>query len=271
MDAPLARPVVTDRLRFTEAAYAPGFQMARHAHAEAQLSLVVAGSLEEQVGRGAAQPGALCVGIKPAGVEHANLFGRGGALVASLALRPAFLAALGPKAPALGAWRWLRGGAAVPHLLGLLRAARHEPEALKERLEDEAWDLVGALERAALAEVAGPPPRWLERARERVCETFSQGVATHALAAEAGVHPVSLARAFRRHYGESVSECVRRLRLQRAAHLITTTEQPLAQVAAEAGFSDQSHLTRTLRAEAAVTPAALRALAGLQGRRLGSF
>jgi len=71
---------------------------------------------------------------------------------------------------------------------------------------------------------------------------------------------VSLARAFRRHYGESISEWVRRARLLRAARLLSDTQLPLPVVALEAGLADQSHLSRLCRQEAGVTPAALRRL-----------
>jgi AraC family transcriptional regulator len=58
--------------------------------------------------------------------------------------------------------------------------------------------------------------------------------------------------------GESYGEMVRRLRLDRARRLLSETELPLAEVALESGYCDQSHLTRTFRAELETTPAAFR-------------
>lgn len=102
-----------------------------------------------------------------------------------------------------------------------------------------------------------PPPSWLERVHQQV-EDLGGVVSVGALAAEAGVHRVHLARTFRDHFGLPVTEYARRLRLAVAQRLLLTSELSLAAVAARAGFADQSHLTRTLRAMIGVTPGAVR-------------
>jgi AraC family transcriptional regulator len=76
-----------------------------------------------------------------------------------------------------------------------------------------------------------------------------------------GVHPVHLARVFRRHLGCSVAGYVRRLRLERAATLLSLERSPISAVAHSCGFADQSHLTRALRRETGLTPATFRRLA----------
>jgi len=78
------------------------------------------------------------------------------------------------------------------------------------------------------------------------------------LATEFGVHRVHLARAFRDHYGTSLSRHLQRARLVRARRLLAATDLTLADVAATAGFADQSHLTRSVRSALGTTPAALR-------------
>jgi AraC family transcriptional regulator len=78
------------------------------------------------------------------------------------------------------------------------------------------------------------------------------------LAAETGVHPTHLARAFRARYGVSVGEYGRRIRLAWAATEIVRGDAPLAAVAAEAGFADQSHFTRLFKRHIGTTPARYR-------------
>jgi AraC family transcriptional regulator len=100
------------------------------------------------------------------------------------------------------------------------------------------------------------PPRWLEQARSIVRDDTNAGVCQ--IADRVGVHRVHLARAFRDHYGASVSVYARQVRLARAQRLLCTTHLPLSRVAFEAGFADQAHLTRVLRRATGTTPGTLR-------------
>ncbi|HET6701301.1 MAG TPA: helix-turn-helix transcriptional regulator, partial [Gemmatimonadaceae bacterium] len=82
------------------------------------------------------------------------------------------------------------------------------------------------------------------------------GVRVREIAARAGVHPVYLARRFRRFFGSSVVSYLQRGRVTRAADLIASSSLPLSTVAFEAGFADQSHLNRSFRAGTGFTPGA---------------
>jgi AraC family transcriptional regulator len=87
------------------------------------------------------------------------------------------------------------------------------------------------------------------------------------LAAECDVHPVYLARAFRRHYAQSIGSFMLQSRLRLAMHRLVTTAEPIARIALECGFADQSHLTRLLHRETGSTPARFRRVAHATGRR----
>jgi AraC family transcriptional regulator len=80
------------------------------------------------------------------------------------------------------------------------------------------------------------------------------------LARAAGVHPVHLARSFRRATGSTVGAFVRQLRVDWAVRQLVSTDMPLAELSVEAGFSDQSHFTRLFRATLGETPARYRRL-----------
>ncbi|UXH79245.1 helix-turn-helix transcriptional regulator [Roseateles amylovorans] len=100
-------------------------------------------------------------------------------------------------------------------------------------------------------------PLWLRRCMEQLLEECEQPLQLAALARTAGVHPVSMSRAFRRHYGISPGQLQRRAQLNRAAQRLKEG-RPIAEVAASLGFADQSHFTRLFRAEYRCTPAAWR-------------
>jgi AraC family transcriptional regulator len=81
-----------------------------------------------------------------------------------------------------------------------------------------------------------------------------------ALAADAGVHPVHLARVFRRHNGESIGSRLRRLKVLRAFEQLPDSRRALAEITLDSGFTDQSHLTRVFRQVAGRPPGAVRRL-----------
>ena len=97
-------------------------------------------------------------------------------------------------------------------------------------------------------------PQWLERAIEMLRERFAEGLTLSEVAMTVGVHPVHLAREFRRFKHCTIGEYVRQLRIKHACHQLHKPEEPLAAIAAGAGFSDQSHFCRTFKRLVGMTP-----------------
>jgi len=85
------------------------------------------------------------------------------------------------------------------------------------------------------------------------------------LARAVGVSPHHLSRIFRRVTGHTISRHRVRLRARDVLERFADGERDLARLAADAGFADQSHLCRVMRAEAGSAPSALRALLGGEG------
>jgi AraC family transcriptional regulator len=104
-------------------------------------------------------------------------------------------------------------------------------------------------------------PRWLVRVRDRIHDSFAQPITLAELSGIAGVHPAHLTRVFRRHYGRSIGAYQRELRLDWTARRLVASNEALAAVAASAGFSDQSHLTRAFKERFGCTPGDFRARA----------
>ena len=74
------------------------------------------------------------------------------------------------------------------------------------------------------------------------------------------MHPVHLSREFHRFYDCTVSDFIRKLRIDHASHLLADTESPLAEIALGCGFADQSHFSATFKRETGITPARFRGL-----------
>ena len=102
---------------------------------------------------------------------------------------------------------------------------------------------------------AAPP--WLTLAFEMIMED-SRCRRVSEVSAYVGVHPVHLARVFRRYVGRAPGELIRARQIERTAAMLTRRECGLAEVSAEAGYADQSHLTNRFRHSFGMSPGAWR-------------
>jgi AraC family transcriptional regulator len=101
-------------------------------------------------------------------------------------------------------------------------------------------------------------PAWLARTRDMIKDCHASSLTNAQLARAADVHPVHLARAFRQYFNCSPGDYLRACRLDRALELLRRSRLSLAEVALEAGYCDQSHLTNALRRARRRTPSRLR-------------
>jgi AraC family transcriptional regulator len=79
------------------------------------------------------------------------------------------------------------------------------------------------------------------------------------LAGVACLSPFHFSRSFKEAVGVGPQRYVMHRRVERAKALMRRTDQPLALIAQEVGFADQSHLTSVFRRESGVTPGHFRA------------
>jgi AraC family transcriptional regulator len=234
----------------------PGLETAGHHHDGGSLCLVLEGSFEElaPVQRRFARGD---LALAAAGDAQDLRFGPAGARC--------FVAEWSPRLASAAGTDHLRNQTttvAEPALVGLAWSASAELAAS----EPEAVFGVEEAVLALLAELPGPAgpfrddsgPHWVRRAVEVIRDGYRRPLSLSRIAAEVGVHRVTLAREFRRRTGRSVGETLLRLRVGFAADLLAGTELPLAEVALTAGFADQSHLCRALRRSTGRTPGWLR-------------
>lgn len=101
---------------------------------------------------------------------------------------------------------------------------------------------------------------WLPAALQIVQDCYLERLTVEAIAKGVGVHPLQLGRSFRKAYGCSPGEMVRRRRVARAEELLRRREMPLADIALACGFADQAQLTKAFRRITGLTPGRYRAL-----------
>ncbi|MGZ4778335.1 MAG: AraC family transcriptional regulator [Thermoanaerobaculia bacterium] len=112
--------------------------------------------------------------------------------------------------------------------------------------------LIGADENAT--------PEWLGDAVQYIERAYAGHLSLASVAAHVGVHPATLAAAFRRFHGTSVGQFIRDLRLRRARTALVESRRPIKEIAVDAGFYDQAHFGRLFKQKFGVSPAALRSV-----------
>lgn len=235
--------------------YRAGTTQAMHSHPTPTVSLLLSGSVHETVSRSEVSAGASSISIKPPGVRHRDVYGRHGAVILSVAIDdPGHWAATLP--PPEWAWRPL-----IRRDYGEMLASLTAPE----RLKDATFELLALGTR--LPRRRGDPPRWLRGVEERLRDLPDSSLSV--AAADAGVHPVYLARAFRSWYGVTPSAFRLVQRTSAAIGVALWSGRSASTVAHDVGFADQSHMARAIRSATGYTLSELRAMA-LRSLRLGA-
>lgn len=104
----------------------------------------------------------------------------------------------------------------------------------------------------------GKSAAWIHSAKELMRDRCADHLRLIDIARSIGVHPVHLARGFRQFLGCTPGEYLMRCRMERAVTILRSTNLPLADTALQAGFFDQSHLTRAFRLHFGLSPNAYR-------------
>ena len=140
----------------------------------------------------------------------------------------------------------------------LPRVPRRESGASSLALEGLALEILAEVSRPQREPSESSAPKWLLSARDMLHNRFADPLSLGEIARAVGVHPVHLARVFRHRYGCSLGEYLRRVRVRAACGQLASSERPLADIALEAGFWDQSHFTRLFRQRLHMTPGEFR-------------
>jgi AraC family transcriptional regulator len=246
-------------LVLSETRYAAGATVPWHAHVSPLLCLVVRGAFEERSRGRTRTLGTGAVLFHPDDEPHAHRFEATHTRCFTVQLGPVWLAAAAP-----GERLRLGGPRDQPRgrLAWLARQLHDEfgqgADGSALVLEGLLLAMIGELTRRTPREDASRPA-WVGRARELVESSLREPLRLTELAAELGVHPAHLSRTFRRAFGVSLSTYMLRRRVELAcAALAHDRDVPLARVALETGFADQSHLCRSVRRVTGLTPGAWR-------------
>jgi AraC family transcriptional regulator len=249
----------------TETRHSPGARLPRHCHEHAYFCLIRRGTYREEYGGRQRLCSPRMVAFHPPGEIHAEHIDAEEVWSFNIEISPS--------------WTGRFPGATLPldqpfesSVASILCLAsrvfdefKHFDASSPLIVEGLTLELLGTCDRQARGETV--VPRWLRHVSDRIREHCTESWDLGKIAAEAGVHPGYLATAFRRHFGCTVGEFVRRERIALACRDLARADVSLADIATLAGFADQSHFTRTFRRQIGMTPAAYRKMRHRDSKR----
>jgi len=233
-------------LTFTENSYAPGLKLPAHAHEHAYFCLVLDGSYTEVVNGRARTCSPCSLLYHPPRELHSDTFHRKGGRCLSVELDQLWLERARQQSTAFGGPAEFPGSRLRPLAVRLCHELRIMDSASPLSIEGLFLEILAEASRWQFSTSSRSLPRWAETAREMLHDRFAERLSLTAIAQSVGVHPMHLAREFRRHYGCSVGEYVRKLRIDFACIELVRTRAALIEIALSCGFFDQSHFTRVL-------------------------
>jgi AraC family transcriptional regulator len=228
--------------------YAGDSSLPWHEHDEAYLCLVAAGTYTQHaIGSDhECRQGLLLV--HPSGHRHANRFAPQGARCLSIFVpehRDDGVDRL------LGDYRQLQLPDAARLLARIEKELTATDDAAALALHSAVLELVAL---ACRAQEGVKRTAWLQRVLDRLHDDPLATPSLQELAALVHVHPSHLARSFQRAQGMSVGEYLRGLRIDLARKALCDNACSIAEVAATAGFTDQSHFARVFKRIVGETP-----------------
>lgn len=235
----------TPAVKVEEMVFAPGLCVARHSHDTSNLIYVIAGEHWSGFSRGGDTCAPRTVRYLPAGEPHENYFPVGCRCL-HIELRQPIL----ELAAEHGQMIYAPGELAWPPAVAL--GARLHRE-FRQKDDLSRLDIEAVILQLLLADGQDRTPRrnlvpaWLVRIREMLREQEHPRLTLAELSRCVGRHPVQISRQFHHHFGCTISEYMRRVRVARAQSLLSCRDLKVAEIALACGFADQSHFTTAFR------------------------
>jgi AraC family transcriptional regulator len=250
---------------FTDTTHAAGLRLGRHIHQNAALSLVTNGTYEQHAAGHVFACDRRRVLAEPPQCDHETRY-------LGLPTRTFILELTGGAQPLTrAASRWFERYdlIALPAVVRTMQtlAAEFGRGGFFDTLflQALAVDTVAQL----ASEFSAPDRPLARRIVEHLHDRAGAGVRIDGIARDVSRHPAHVCRAFRQEFGISIGAYARVLQVRKALRELQGDDS-LAQIAQDAGFSDQSHFGRVFRAHTGLSPRAFRTATARSRRRLRS-
>lgn len=246
-------------LQLIDGIYPARTRVPDHSHEEAVFCMALTGSCDEAFAGKQRQYEAPTVGYLPANQSHSLHFPSADTRAFSIDIDGSWIERAREYSLRMDDSVHARGGMLSGLMMRIYGEFRNPDSASPLAIQGLTMDLLAAVARNNSNRPVCRRRRRLTLVVEFLRESFTEQTTLAQVASAAGVHPVYLAREFRRVHRCTIGEYIRRLRVERACRQLSSSDESLATIAANAGFSDQSHFSRTFKRLMGMTPAQYRA------------
>lgn len=239
--------------------YYANTKVPRHSHQQAVFCIALKGCCAEIYGSQVREYQPLTVQFLPPNQTHSLEISSAEVRAFSVEVSPQWLDRTREHSLFLDNSVHSRGGLLSRLFMNLYKEFRQMDDASALAIEGLGLEMLAEVSRRQVKVSDCKPPRWLAQALDLLHEQFSGHLTVAQIASSVGVHPVHLARGFRRFCRCTIGEYIRQLRIEHACHELRASDTSLAAIASAAGFSDQSHFSRTFKRFMEMTPGQYRA------------
>jgi AraC family transcriptional regulator len=242
------------QLTLADVVYPARIRLPSHSHERAYFCLIRRGSYTETYGRRTRDCRPMTLVFHPPGEPHAQTFSGSPVASFNVEIGSEWLQRAEEWSGHLDQPAEFQGGEVAALGLKLFHEFVRNDKDSAVSIEGLTLEILAASTSFNAKPCDAPHPRWLAEARDLLDGRFREPLTLRSVAREAGVHPVYFAAAFRRFYRRSVGEYLRSRRLEYVRAKLREPELSLADIALDAGFADQSHLTRNFKRYTGRTP-----------------
>ena len=255
----LRREVEAQGFRLGEVLDITDGEVRKHTHEDAHFCFIVQGAYISSVRDRESVHAASTMLFHPAGTTHRDRFHQRGGRFLTVSITPERLNRVRDHIDLIGHSIAFADGEISWLGTRLYRELQAPDELSPVVMEGMALELLAQTVRREIVSDKRPP-RWLRLARELIHDRGLEALTVGEIAATVGVHPFHLTRTFRRFYRCSPGEFLRRRRIEHASARLQDPAVPLAQIAVESGFADQSQFTKSFKRCTGLTPGEYRKL-----------
>ncbi|WP_337098519.1 response regulator transcription factor [Paenibacillus sp. YIM B09110] len=123
-----------------------------------------------------------------------------------------------------------------------------------QRIYEWAKRIIGGLKDKASGQIEDSHQLIASKVRSFIQGHLAEGIALQTVAEHVGLHPVYLSKVYKTVTGETIGDYLYRTRMERAAHLLRTTDLKINEISGQLGFLAPPHFIKIFKRQYGSTP-----------------